>query len=56
MMMILLFSALLHVGCFFEFLIVVEYLGHRPLPLPVLLLVGYWVLLAGIVAVSVLAS
>ena len=56
MMMVMVFSALLHVGCFFEFIIVVKYLGHRPLPLAVLMLVGYWVLLAGIVVVSALAS
>ena len=48
-------SALLHVGSFLELVVVVKYLGHRPLPLAVLLLVGYWILLAGMVMVSVVS-
>ena len=56
MMMVMMVSALLHLGCFFEFIIVVKYLGHRPLPLAVLMLVGYWILLVGIVVVSAFAS
>ncbi len=53
---VMVFSAVLHLGCFFEFIIVVKYLGHRPIPLAVLMLVGYWILLAGIVVVSACAS
>jgi hypothetical protein len=49
-------SALLHLGCFYEFVIVVRFLGHRPLPRAVLLLVGYWTLLAGILVVSAVAN
>ncbi len=56
MLMVTMASALLHLGCFLEFIIVVKYLGHRPLPLAVLMLVGYWILLAGIVVVSAFAS
>jgi hypothetical protein len=38
------------------FVIVVRFLGHRPLPRAVLLLVGYWTLLAGILVVSAVAN
>lgn len=56
MMMVLVVSAMLHLGSFAEFIIVVRFLGHRPLPRSVLLLVGYWILLSLIVVVSVFAS
>ncbi|MEZ6036402.1 MAG: hypothetical protein R3F29_02900 [Planctomycetota bacterium] len=55
MMGAMMVSALLHVGSFLELVVVVKYLGHRPLPLAVLLLVGYWILLAGMVMVSVVS-
>jgi hypothetical protein len=56
MMMVIVMSALLHIGCFLEFIIVVKYLAHRPLPLAVLMLVGYWLLIAGVVVASAFAG
>ena len=56
MLAVMMFSALLHVGSFIELVVVIKYLSCRPLPRAVLLLVGYWVLLAGLIVVCVAAS
>lgn len=56
MLMVILVSGLLHLGSLFELLIVVKHLGQRPLPLAVLMLVGYWLLLATFVVVSAFVS
>jgi hypothetical protein len=55
MLIVLVVSALLHLGSLMELLVVVKYLGHRPLPRAVLLLVGYWVLLPAVVLLTALA-
>lgn len=49
-------SGLLHIGCFFEFVITAKYLGHRPLPIAIALLAAYWTLLAVAVIVAAAAS
>ena len=56
MMAVMFLSAFLHLGSLIELVVVVKFLGRRPIPIAVLLLVGYWLLLAGVVVVSALAS